>query len=492
MEDDSQHSLSTAALEASEWTETLYRRLMAWRTRAQNWRDMHREAAAFYERWHYILSLCTVGGASLTSGSIFTSDGASSPSSFSFVRAMSAIVIALTALQSYFGLEARAKAHKAAFDGYGRIVNMLSRELTLSVRERRPVREVIDNVVNEFNRLQEMSHMIPSWIRDRSTVGSSSTADATSATRRTSRDTVAVTVSSSGGPVGPSSTTTAPPVAGPPVADPSVHDLSPRDASVHPLSPNTSLVLDQSPTLGGGLAHDKTNGAAAAPKSARRRRRRRQSSLWKTASKTASKTVSKTASKTARRHQPDDSAAGSAVENPDSSLHLSSSLTSPLETSLSDKDDVDDDDEDDDEDEGGGTHKSHRTTVLSRGDETRGGGGGGGAVGSAGSATTDSAVSSGSSALALTHVTIATSLRSSHPSLSHSRGAASPESSVASMAEEAALAAATAKHPRATRDFPLVASALSRFSSSAHSITRPSDSASRDEEEEEEDKEPVK
>ena len=146
-----------------EWTDSLegYFKGIGERCFGLAW--LHKQSEARYSRLRNYTDLPVIilgvlnAAASVGSGTLFSDPKWASVG----VGAVALIGSIISAVSSYFKWAARSESHRMATIQYGKLNRWISIQMRLSREERLPALEVLKYVKQEFDRLQEISPLVP-------------------------------------------------------------------------------------------------------------------------------------------------------------------------------------------------------------------------------------------------------------------------------------------------------------------------------------------
>jgi hypothetical protein len=149
-----------------QWNHRLEQYLAETGEKAMCFSWLHKQAEAFYSRLTVIIDLPVIilgtinGSISVGSQSLF-GDSKSAPVAIGAVVLLTAI---LTTIGSYFSWARRAEAHKISSLSYAKLYRFLSVEMNLPRDERMTPADLLKYVKNEYDRLSEISPLVPKGI----------------------------------------------------------------------------------------------------------------------------------------------------------------------------------------------------------------------------------------------------------------------------------------------------------------------------------------
>ncbi len=151
-----------------QWNHRLEQYLAETGEKAHCYSWLHKQAEAAYSRLTVLIDLPVIilgtinGSISVGSQSLF-GDSPTAPVAIGAVVLLTAI---LTTIGSYFSWSRRAEAHKISGLSYAKLYRFLSVEMNLPRNERMTPADLLKYVKNEYDRLSEISPLIPKRVID--------------------------------------------------------------------------------------------------------------------------------------------------------------------------------------------------------------------------------------------------------------------------------------------------------------------------------------
>lgn len=148
------------------WNERLEQYFAETGEKAHCFSWLHKRSEAYYSNLSVIIDLPVIilgtlnGAVSVGSTSLFKDANVSSVA----VGAVALLTTILTTIGSYFAWTRRAEGHRIASLNYAKLYRFLNIELSLPQHERMTPDQLLKYVKTEYDRLSEISHIVPSRI----------------------------------------------------------------------------------------------------------------------------------------------------------------------------------------------------------------------------------------------------------------------------------------------------------------------------------------
>jgi hypothetical protein len=155
-------------LDRIHWNDRLEEYFAATGEKAHCFSWLHKRAEEAFSRKSIFIDLPVIvlstlnGAVSVGSSSLFGNNEMASVG----VGAVALLTAILSTIGSYFAFSRRAESHRAAALNYAKLYRFLSVELSLPRRERMPVESLLKYIKTEYDRLSEISPLIPPAILD--------------------------------------------------------------------------------------------------------------------------------------------------------------------------------------------------------------------------------------------------------------------------------------------------------------------------------------
>lgn len=129
---------------------------------------LHKSAEQLYDSRRMFLDLPCIFGSSILAflnagSSIFFHD----PKTSNITLGVGSLVVGITqTVSSYFGFAKLAEAHRVASSHYSKLFRMISLQLSMDARERIAPQELLQSVKDAYDRLHEVSPLVPAHLID--------------------------------------------------------------------------------------------------------------------------------------------------------------------------------------------------------------------------------------------------------------------------------------------------------------------------------------
>jgi hypothetical protein len=143
-----------ARRELTDWNDQVVHLAEDWHRRVYAAQSAHYASAELLRRLHYIIGVPAVVFASIVGTAIFAGLEKDSPRSM-VVASVSILAAILSALQTFLRLSERAAAHATAADWYSAVRRDIEEVLHLPVESRGKVKDFLDRVRKEMNRVAQ-------------------------------------------------------------------------------------------------------------------------------------------------------------------------------------------------------------------------------------------------------------------------------------------------------------------------------------------------
>ena len=140
----------------NEWNDQVIRLAEDWHQRVYAAQCAHYASAELLRRLHYLIGVPAVVFASIVGTAIFAGLQKDSPRAM-VVASVSILAAILSALQTFLRLSERAAAHSTAADWYSAVRRDIEEVLHLPVESRGKVKDFLDRVRKEMNRVGQDS-----------------------------------------------------------------------------------------------------------------------------------------------------------------------------------------------------------------------------------------------------------------------------------------------------------------------------------------------
>jgi hypothetical protein len=137
-----------------DWNDQVKRLAEDWHQRVYAAQSAHYASAELLRRFHYIIGVPAVVFASIVGTAIFAGLEKDSPRAM-VVASVSILAAVLSALQTFLRLSERAAAHSTAADWYSAVRRDIEEVLHLPVESRGTVKDFLDRVRKEMNRVAQ-------------------------------------------------------------------------------------------------------------------------------------------------------------------------------------------------------------------------------------------------------------------------------------------------------------------------------------------------
>lgn len=147
------------------WTQKIEDYFEGWRDRAEGHRYMHLETSSYYEGWYTIFGYPTTIMSALNTASLLTAVFGDEVW-FEYVGLGLAVFVTIfMATLQYFKFEAKQEAHKLVANGFSEISNKIKAQLVLDPRARKGVKDLQNELADQYQALINSAYIIPQHIK---------------------------------------------------------------------------------------------------------------------------------------------------------------------------------------------------------------------------------------------------------------------------------------------------------------------------------------